>query len=65
MTDPDREGRLKITQRILKEWPEEWETIVSAGAGETGAQVQERAAQRAMELYWQRSNHREHERVLP
>jgi len=46
-------GREKIAKRILDNWPETHEKIVSEGDGESGAQFQERCTQLALKLYWQ------------
>ena len=46
-------GREKIAKRILDNWSETHEKIVSEGDGESGAQFQERCTQLALKLYWQ------------
>lgn len=46
----DEIGRRKIAMRILADWPREWDRIVRDGAGDTGAQYQERCARCALEL---------------
>lgn len=48
----DQEGREKIAGRILKDWPEEIESLVSLGEM-TGAQFERRCIDRAEQLYWQ------------
>jgi len=53
MKCPDEDGRFKIARRILAEYPELWEGVVSEGCGETGAQFQERCASLALRLYWE------------
>lgn len=47
---PDEVGRRKIAGRILKDWPEIVETVVQDGAGDTGAQFQERCTRLALEF---------------
>jgi hypothetical protein len=49
-----QEGRYKLCQRILKEWPQTWDTVVAAGDGDTGAQFQERCSQLALNKWKQR-----------
>ncbi len=46
----DEAGRHRIAHRILPDHPQAWNRLVIDGAGETGAQFQERCAQRALEL---------------
>jgi len=46
------ECRLKIAGRILKDSPEHINEIAKNGAGDTGAQFQERCTQIALERYW-------------
>ena len=53
LTAPDAAGRLQLCQRILHEWPETWDETVQLGAGETGAQFQERCTQLALDKYWE------------
>jgi hypothetical protein len=48
----DEAGRRKIASRILEDWPGEWEALVEAGIGDTGAQFQERTARKALELHY-------------
>lgn len=52
MGPPDRAGRFKLAKRILPDHPEEWDRLAILGDSDSGAQMQERCAQRAMELYW-------------
>lgn len=47
---PDDEGRRKIAQRILRDWPEAAEKVVIEGDGDTGAQFQERCTRVALAL---------------
>jgi len=54
MTVLDEAGRRQLAARILSCWPEHREAAVSAGAGETGAQFQERCGRLALQLYWGR-----------
>jgi len=48
----DEAGRRQLCQRILREWPENHDAVVQDGAGETGAQFQERCTQIALTNYW-------------
>jgi SpoVK/Ycf46/Vps4 family AAA+-type ATPase len=51
--NPDAECRVRIASRILSDWPDQIEAIVSAGKNDTGAQFQERCSSLAMKLFWQ------------
>ena len=53
LSGPNEAGRRQLCQRILHEWPETWEETVLRGAGETGAQFQERCTQLALDKYWE------------
>jgi len=53
LRDLDEAGRRQLCHRILHEWPETWEETVRLGAGETGAQFQERCTQLALTKYWE------------
>jgi len=53
MECPSEKGRLKIAKRILTDYPQFIEKVVSAGEGETGAQFQERCASIALRLFWE------------
>jgi len=53
MECPNEKGRLKIAKRILTDYPEFIEEVVSTGDGETGAQFQERCACIALRLFWE------------
>jgi hypothetical protein len=53
--DLNRDGRYLLCSRILKEWPELWNQAIEDGAGETGAQFQERLTQIALHRYWRDS----------
>lgn len=48
----DDAGRRKLASRILKEWPDEWETVINAGRGDTPAQFQERCTRHALALHF-------------
>jgi hypothetical protein len=48
----DEAGRRHLAGRILADCPDEIERLVAAGAGDTGAQFQERCAQIALADYW-------------
>ena len=48
--------RVKIAGRILKDYPEHIAEIAKNGAGDTGAQFQERCTQIALEKYWIQKN---------
>lgn len=52
MGAPDEAGRRMIARRILNDHPERVEDMVAAGAGETGAQFQERCCCLALALHW-------------
>lgn len=47
---PDAAGRLKLARRILAERSDLWDQLVSQGAGDTGAQFQDRCATVALRL---------------
>ena len=53
LRDLDDTGRRQLCQRILHEWPETWEETARLGAGETGAQFQERCTQLALTKHWE------------
>lgn len=53
MLGPTEQGRLLICKKILVEYPSEWEDLIAAGDGETGAQFQDRCRKLALDLYWQ------------
>ncbi len=48
----DEAGREQLCQRILREWPKIHSDVIRNGAGETGAQFQERCTQIALNRYW-------------
>eukprot|EP00913_Durusdinium_trenchii_P028434 g26662.t1 len=48
----DDKGRRKLAKRILGEWTSEIDNVVSQGAGDTGAQFQERCARRALQMHY-------------
>lgn len=52
MRELDEMGRRKLCKRILEQWPDEWEHVVTDGVNETGAQFQERCTRLALALYW-------------
>jgi len=52
MKELSQEGRQLLCERILKEWPGVWHDTILYGAGETGAQFQERCTRKALSLYW-------------
>jgi ATP-dependent 26S proteasome regulatory subunit len=58
MRSLDEAGRRKLASRVLEDWPGAWEQLVIEGAGDTGAQFQERCARRALELHYQRPTRR-------
>ena len=49
----DERGRLKIAERILPDRPDAWEELAILGAGDTGAQFQERCGRRALKLHYE------------
>ncbi|MHB9044390.1 MAG: AAA family ATPase [Pirellulales bacterium] len=49
----NEQGRRKLCERILAEWPETWPEVIEAGRNETGAQFQGRCTQKALQLYWE------------
>jgi len=55
MDRPDENGRYKIARRILKDYPDAIGEIANAGAGETGAQFQERCTRLALNRFWEES----------
>ena len=52
MVPPDEEGRRKIAKRILTDYPEEIDRLVTEGDHDSGAQFQERCSRLALSLYW-------------
>lgn len=46
--------RRKLAQFILADYPDQIESVVAAGEGETAAQFQERCAQTALAHFWER-----------
>lgn len=49
----DEAGRLKMARRILGEFPMAvWEGLIAEGAGDSGAQFQERCCRVALKLFW-------------
>ena len=46
----DEDGRFHLAKRILADRPDRWRAVVEAGAGDTGAQFQERCAAEALRL---------------
>ena len=48
----DEAGRRKLASRILEDRPNEWQSLIDAGEGDTPAQFQERASRRALELHY-------------
>ncbi len=46
----DEDGRFHLARRILADHPDRWADVVGAGAGDTGAQFQERCAAVALRL---------------
>ncbi len=57
----DERGRLKIARRILPDAPDAWEELAILGAGDTGAQFQERCGRRALELHYEEGEDRQAE----
>jgi AAA+ superfamily predicted ATPase len=53
---PSAAGRELIARRIMAGFEGEVPGLVRAGAGESGAQFQERCRRRALELYWAREH---------
>lgn len=49
---PDRDGRIKIAKRILCDFPNEIDKVVSDGSNDSGAQFQERCTRLALRLFW-------------
>ena len=47
------EGRLKIANRILSDFPDYIQDIVELGKSDTGAQFQERCSSLALKLFWE------------
>ncbi len=62
----DDEGRLKVAQRILGDWPEWIEEMCVAGEQDTPAQFQERCGRLALELLYQTDDvaQRDDERLI-
>ena len=58
----DAEGRRKVAERILREWPEWIDDLCTAGKDDTPAQFQERCGRLALKLHYGeasgKSNHR-------
>jgi hypothetical protein len=52
MTPPNEEGRRKIAKRILRDYPDQIESVVHVSHNDSGAQFQERCTRLALELYW-------------
>ena len=52
MMELDDAGRLKIARRILAKSHQRWDELVEQGAGDTGAQFQERCTQLALALHF-------------
>jgi hypothetical protein len=48
----DESCRRIVASRILDKWPEEVEPLVTAGAGDSGAQFTDRCAKLALKRYW-------------
>lgn len=46
----DEDGRFHLARRILADHPDRWAEVVEAGAGDTGAQFQERCGSLALRL---------------
>jgi hypothetical protein len=51
--NPTAEGRRKIANRILIDFPSEIERVVLEGEHDTGAQFQERCSRLALKLFWE------------
>lgn len=49
---PDTAGRRHIAARILADCPDQIESLVAAGSGDSGAQFEERCARVALDYYW-------------
>lgn len=47
-----KDGRLKLAQRILKDWPEVWEETVGDSDTYTGAQFENLCIEKANKMYW-------------
>lgn len=52
MDKPDANGKLKIAKRILEDWPATWNTIITEGRDDSGAQFERRAIAKASHLFW-------------
>jgi SpoVK/Ycf46/Vps4 family AAA+-type ATPase len=51
----DEAGRRKMASRILPDFPGEWERLIRDGAGDSGAQFQERCARHAISLHYRQA----------
>jgi GTPase SAR1 family protein len=51
----DSAGRYQLCKRIVQDWPEDWDSLVQQGEGETGAQFQSRCATYALQRFWEQS----------
>jgi hypothetical protein len=52
-SNPDENGRKKIANRILNDFPHYIDEIVKEGDHDTGAQFQERCSRLALKLFWE------------
>jgi hypothetical protein len=52
-SNPDENGRKKIANRILNDFPQFIDQIVIEGDHDTGAQFQERCSRLALKLFWE------------
>lgn len=52
-SNPDENGRKKIANRILNDFPQFIDQIVKEGDHDTGAQFQERCSRLALKLFWE------------
>ena len=50
MLSPSDDGRRKIVERILRDWPEAVERVIEETAGKSGAEIQDAAVQEALRL---------------
>lgn len=50
MLSPSDDGRRKIVERILSDWPEVAERVIEETAGKSGAEIQDAAVQEALRL---------------
>lgn len=53
LVPPDKDGRRKIANRILIDFPMEIDRVVEQGDHDTGAQFQERCSRLALKLFWE------------